>query len=173
MAQNLRGGSPRVRQKQSRRQGEGQVQCREALCGANSRGFKPKPNPKARGDEQEPDMRCGMLRTSWHVTTKSSICEKVCFINPAFTARKRLRIFLDSTTRRSARSSSKAWLIQAPRPDPPRCGYNRLPFHLPTPGGIEFFPGRDTVIAKGVGLTDDYPDGHCGIRTKEGMDEHS
>ena len=42
-------------------------------------------NPKARSDEQEPDIRCGTLRTSWHVTTKSSICEKVCFINPAFT----------------------------------------------------------------------------------------
>ncbi len=26
-----------------------------------------------RGDEQEPDMRCGTLGTSWHVTAKSSI----------------------------------------------------------------------------------------------------
>ena len=33
-----------------------------------------KPNPKLRGDEQEPDMRCGTLGTSWHVTAKSSIC---------------------------------------------------------------------------------------------------
>jgi len=41
-----------------------------------------KPNPKARGDlsacnaqagEQEPDMRCGTLGTSGHVTAKSSI----------------------------------------------------------------------------------------------------
>ena len=32
-----------------------------------------KPNPKARGDEQEPDKRCGTSGTSGHVTTKSSI----------------------------------------------------------------------------------------------------
>ena len=32
-----------------------------------------KVNPKVRGDGQEPDMRCGAPRTSWHVTTKSSI----------------------------------------------------------------------------------------------------
>ena len=31
------------------------------------------PNPKVRGDEQEPDMRCGTFGTSGHVTTKSSI----------------------------------------------------------------------------------------------------
>ena len=30
-------------------------------------------NPKARGDEQEPDMRCGTLGASGHVTTKPSI----------------------------------------------------------------------------------------------------
>jgi len=28
------------------------------------------------GDEQEPDMRCGTLGTSGHVTTKSSICKR-------------------------------------------------------------------------------------------------
>jgi len=32
-----------------------------------------KPNPKLRGDEQEPDKRCGALGASRHVTTKSSI----------------------------------------------------------------------------------------------------
>ena len=32
-----------------------------------------KSNPKMRGDEQEPDMRCGTPGTSWHVTAKSSI----------------------------------------------------------------------------------------------------
>ena len=32
-----------------------------------------KPNPKARGDEQEPDTRCGTSGTSRHVTAKSSI----------------------------------------------------------------------------------------------------
>jgi hypothetical protein len=41
-----------------------------------------------RGDEQEPDMRCGTLGTSGHATTKSSIRSGVCFINPAFTHRK-------------------------------------------------------------------------------------
>jgi hypothetical protein len=32
-----------------------------------------KPNPKARGDEQEPDRRCGTLGASGHVTAKPSI----------------------------------------------------------------------------------------------------
>jgi len=32
-----------------------------------------KPNPNVRGDEQEPDRRCGTPGTSGHVTTKSSI----------------------------------------------------------------------------------------------------
>src|SRR3970282_127369 len=32
-----------------------------------------KPNPKMRGDEQEPDTRCGTPGTSWHVTAKPSI----------------------------------------------------------------------------------------------------
>lgn len=32
-----------------------------------------KPNPKVRGDEQEPDTGCGTPGTSWHVTAKSSI----------------------------------------------------------------------------------------------------
>lgn len=31
--------------------------------------------PKLRGDEQEPDMRCGPSGTSWHGTAKSSFCE--------------------------------------------------------------------------------------------------
>ncbi|PKN62927.1 MAG: hypothetical protein CVU57_22355 [Deltaproteobacteria bacterium HGW-Deltaproteobacteria-15] len=35
-------------------------------------GFQ-KPNPKARGDEQEPDMRCGTSGASGHVTAKPSI----------------------------------------------------------------------------------------------------
>ena len=41
---------------------------------ASSRGgVWRKSNPKARGDEQEPDMRCGTPGTSGHVTMKSSI----------------------------------------------------------------------------------------------------
>jgi len=41
---------------------------------ASSRGeVWRKPNPKARGDEQEPDMRCGTLGASGHVTMKPSI----------------------------------------------------------------------------------------------------
>jgi hypothetical protein len=44
-----------------------------------------KPNPRARGDVQEPDSRCGTPGTSGHVTAKSSIRTGVCFINPAST----------------------------------------------------------------------------------------
>ena len=33
-------------------------------------------------------MRCGTPGTSWHVTTKSSFCIGVCFINPASTQGK-------------------------------------------------------------------------------------
>ncbi len=44
-----------------------------------------KSNPKARGDVQEPDSRCGAPGTSGHVTAKSSIRNGVCFINPAST----------------------------------------------------------------------------------------
>ena len=41
---------------------------------ASSRGgVWRKPNPKARGDVQEPDLRCGTSGTSGHVTMKSSI----------------------------------------------------------------------------------------------------
>jgi hypothetical protein len=41
---------------------------------ASSRGdVWRKPNPNVRGDEQEPDRRCGTPGTSGHVTTKSSI----------------------------------------------------------------------------------------------------
>jgi hypothetical protein len=47
-----------------------------------------KPNPKMRGDEQEPDTRCGTPGTSGHVTVKSSMRAGVCFINPASTHRK-------------------------------------------------------------------------------------
>ena len=53
---------------------------------ASSRGgVWRKSNPKVRGDEQEPDLRCGTLGTSGHVTAKSSIHIGVCFINPAST----------------------------------------------------------------------------------------
>ena len=44
-----------------------------------------KSNPKARGDVQEPDSRCGTSGTSGHVTAKSSIRKGVYFINPAST----------------------------------------------------------------------------------------
>jgi len=42
---------------------------------------------KARGDEQEPDMRCGTPGASGHVTVtaKRSIRQGACFINPAST----------------------------------------------------------------------------------------
>jgi len=41
---------------------------------ASSRGgVWRKPNPKTRGDEQEPDMRCGTSGASGHVTAKPSI----------------------------------------------------------------------------------------------------
>jgi hypothetical protein len=34
-----------------------------------------------RGEEHEPDTRCGTLGTSWHGTAKSSIHSGACFIN--------------------------------------------------------------------------------------------
>jgi|GEM_PF-3530687 len=37
------------------------------------------PNPKLRGDEQEPDKRCDVSETSGHLTTKSSICKRDTF----------------------------------------------------------------------------------------------
>ena len=44
---------------------------------ASSRGgVWRKPNPKVRGDEQEPDMRCGTSGASGHVTTKPSIHDR-------------------------------------------------------------------------------------------------
>jgi hypothetical protein len=46
-----------------------------------------KPTAKLRGDEQEPDTRCGTSGTSGHVTAKSSICLGLCLINPASTQR--------------------------------------------------------------------------------------
>jgi hypothetical protein len=62
---------------------------------ASSRdGVWRKSNPKARGDEQEPDMRCGTPGTSGHVTMKSSIHVGVCFINPALTRDKDLCLTL-------------------------------------------------------------------------------
>jgi hypothetical protein len=47
-----------------------------------------KPNPKMRGDAQEPDTRCGTPGTSGHVTAKSSMRAGVCFITPASRHRK-------------------------------------------------------------------------------------
>lgn len=38
-----------------------------------------KPNPKMRGDEQEPDIRCDVVGTSEHVIAKSSICNRAAF----------------------------------------------------------------------------------------------
>jgi hypothetical protein len=78
MIQSLRGVSPRSRCKRSRRQGEGQGRHREVGSKANSRGFKPKPNPKLRDDGQEPahphaGTGCGTLGASGHVTAKPSI----------------------------------------------------------------------------------------------------
>jgi hypothetical protein len=40
--------------------------------GSSANGWKP--NPKLRGDEQEPDMRRDASGASGHVTAKSSIC---------------------------------------------------------------------------------------------------
>jgi hypothetical protein len=55
---------------------------------ASSRGgVWRKPNSNARGDVQEPDLRCGTPGTSGHVTAKSSIRRGACFINPASTRR--------------------------------------------------------------------------------------
>jgi hypothetical protein len=41
-----------------------------------------------RGDDQEPETRCGTSGTSGHVTAKSSFRNEVCVINPAFTHRQ-------------------------------------------------------------------------------------
>jgi len=63
--------------------------CRRAEGKRKGKGVtaRRKPNAKLRGDEQEPDTRCDTSGTSGHVTTKSSICIGVCFINPASTQR--------------------------------------------------------------------------------------
>jgi hypothetical protein len=47
-----------------------------------------KPNPKMRGDAQEPETRGGTPGTSGHVPVKSSMRGGVCLINPASTHRK-------------------------------------------------------------------------------------
>ncbi len=47
-----------------------------------------KPNPKARGDEQKPDMRCGTLGASGHVTTKPSIRSRGVLYKSSVYARK-------------------------------------------------------------------------------------
>jgi hypothetical protein len=41
-----------------------------------------------RGEEHEPDKRCGTLGTSWHGTAKSSIHSGACFINQALMHRR-------------------------------------------------------------------------------------
>jgi hypothetical protein len=56
--------------------------------GVTARGVWRKPHPKMRGDEQEPDGRCGTPETSEHLTAKSSRCVGVCLINPSSTHRK-------------------------------------------------------------------------------------
>ena len=66
MAQNERGASPRARYSRSRRLGAGQGR-------PPGGGVWRKPNPHARGDEQEPERRGGAPGTSGHVTAKSSI----------------------------------------------------------------------------------------------------
>ena len=50
-----------------------QPKARKRARAPSRGGVWRKPNPKMRGDEQEPDMRCGTPGTSGHVTTKSSI----------------------------------------------------------------------------------------------------
>jgi len=72
MAQSLWGEVPMPGFPRSRRQGEGQ--------GVIVRWGLEKLNPKARGDEQEPDTRCGTLGASGHVTAKPSIRKWACFI---------------------------------------------------------------------------------------------
>ena len=60
---------------------------------ASSRGgVRRKPNPKARGDVQEPDLRCGTLGTSWHVTAKSSIHAGGVLYKSGVYARKVVRL---------------------------------------------------------------------------------
>jgi len=75
---------------------------------ASSRGgVWRKSNPNARGDEQEPDMRCGTSGTSGHVTAKSSIRKGVCFINPAST-RRTICVLPWEISRVSARTGFRA-----------------------------------------------------------------
>src|SRR5215475_6183715 len=72
----------------SSRQVFAQPKARRRARASSRGGVWRKPNPKMRGDEQEPDRRCGTPGTSGHVTAKSSMRAGVCFINPAPTHRK-------------------------------------------------------------------------------------
>jgi len=63
------------------------------MARASSRGgVWRKLNPKVRGDGQEPDMRCGTLGTSGHVTTKSSIRNWGVLYKSGIYARKVIRL---------------------------------------------------------------------------------
>jgi len=90
MAQDLWGESPHARFSPSRRLGEGQGRRREAGSPIGiGTGFR-KPNPKARGDEQEPDMRCGTSGASGHVTAKPSIGKRGVLYKSGVYAQKAL-----------------------------------------------------------------------------------
>ena len=67
-----RHGTERARWKSSR-QVKAEPKARRRARASPRGGVWRKPNPKARGDEQEPDTRCGTSGTSRHVTAKSSI----------------------------------------------------------------------------------------------------
>jgi hypothetical protein len=72
----------------SSRQVFAQPKARKRARASPRGGVWRKPNPKMRGDEQEPDTRCGTPGTSGHVTVKSSMRAGVYLINPASTHRQ-------------------------------------------------------------------------------------
>ena len=80
------------------------------------------PIQNARSDEQEPDMRCGTLGTSGHVTAKSSIRRGVCFMNPAFT-RRTICVLPWEISRLSARTGRR--VTGADRPGEVSRGHSR------------------------------------------------
>ena len=122
---------------------------------ASSRGgVWRKPDPEARGDEQEPDMRCGTPGTSGHVTAKSSIRGGVCFMNPAST-RGTICVLPWEIARLSVRTGSRA--TGSERPGEVSRGQSR-----PVAGGaIEAPQGRKAgqQIGRAAKSRDEGPNG--------------